>query len=86
MPEDYQTWYETMCAEFPSRFSRLFRGPMWSGLPPNLQKDPLTVSMIFYDTLIFIPLFSYVIIKNEHNEASLILSHTINNMVLFCYA
>ena len=48
---------------------------MWSGLPPNLQKDPLTVSIIFYDTLIFIPLFSCIIIKNEHCEASLILSY-----------
>ncbi|KAJ7371635.1 hypothetical protein OS493_024314 [Desmophyllum pertusum] len=31
-----------MCAEFPIRFGRLFRGPMWSGVPKNLQKDPLT--------------------------------------------
>ena len=43
VPDDYQTWYETMCAEFPTRFSRLFRGPMWSGLAINQQKDPLTV-------------------------------------------
>ena len=85
MPEDYHTWYKTMCAEFPSRFSRLFWGPMSSGLPPNLQEDPLTVSIILYDTLICIPLFSCIIIKNEHSEGSLILSHT-NNIVLFCYA
>ena len=58
---------------------------MWSGLPPNLQKDPLTVSIIFYATLLSIPLFSCIIIKNEHGEASLIISHT-NNIVLFCYA
>ena len=44
MPEDFKTWYETMCAEFPTRFSRLFRGPMWSGVTVNQQKDPLTVS------------------------------------------
>ena len=46
MPEDFKTWYETMCAEFPTRFSRLFRGPMWSGVTVNQQKDPLTVSTI----------------------------------------
>ncbi|CAH3020689.1 unnamed protein product, partial [Porites evermanni] len=42
VPEDFKTWYETMCAEFPTRFSRLFRGPMWSGVTVNQQKDPLT--------------------------------------------
>ena len=84
MPEDYQTWYETMCAKFPPKFSRLFQGPMWSGLSLNLQKDPLTVSMIFYDTLIFVPLFSCIIISVMNIMR--LLSHTINNMVLFCYA
>ena len=44
LPDDYQSWYETMCAEFLTRFSRLFRGPMWSGLAINQQKDPLMVS------------------------------------------
>ena len=31
VPKDYQLWYETMIAEFPGRFARLFAGPMWSG-------------------------------------------------------
>ena len=42
--DDYQSWYETMCAEFPSRFTRLFQGPPWSGTAINEQKDPVTVS------------------------------------------
>ena len=48
VPRDYQVWYETMCAEFPTRFGRLFRGPMWRSVPSDLQKDPLTVSQVTY--------------------------------------
>ena len=42
--DDYQSWYQTMCAELPSRFTRLFKGPTWSGTAINEQKDPVTVS------------------------------------------
>jgi len=42
VPDDFKTWYETMCAEFPTRFSRLFRGPMWISVRLDQQKDPLT--------------------------------------------
>ena len=42
MPKDFEMWYETMCAEFLTRFSRLFCGPMWSGIPREQQKDTLT--------------------------------------------
>lgn len=45
VPHDFQLWYETMCAEFPTRFTRLFRGPMWSGVPKEQQKDPLTAKV-----------------------------------------
>ena len=46
LPPDFKVWYETMCAEFPTRFGRLFRGPMWSGVAQSLQKDPLTISCV----------------------------------------
>jgi len=46
VPDDFKTWYETMCAEFPTRFSRLFRGPMWISVRLDQQKDPLTVSIV----------------------------------------
>ncbi|KXJ06788.1 hypothetical protein AC249_AIPGENE26919 [Exaiptasia diaphana] len=42
VPADYATWHETMCAEFPTRFNKLFRGPMWSSVPIAEQKDPST--------------------------------------------
>jgi hypothetical protein len=32
MPEDFLQWHESMCAEFPTRFNRIFRRPMWSGV------------------------------------------------------
>ena len=32
LPEDYKLWLQTMGAEFPERFKRLFAGPMWSGM------------------------------------------------------
>ncbi|CAH3192539.1 unnamed protein product, partial [Porites evermanni] len=35
----------TMCSEFPSRFNRLFWGPMWSGLPKQQHGFPLAVSI-----------------------------------------
>ncbi|XP_031572632.1 uncharacterized protein LOC116306685 [Actinia tenebrosa] len=41
IPDDYHMWHETMCAEFPNRFNRLFRGPMWSGTNQELSKNPL---------------------------------------------
>ena len=31
MPEDYHQWYIMMESEFGTRFSKLFRGPAWSG-------------------------------------------------------
>ncbi|XP_078621591.1 uncharacterized protein LOC144887927 isoform X2 [Branchiostoma floridae x Branchiostoma japonicum] len=37
---DYASWLESMCAEFPTRFLRLFRGPGWSGLE-STDLDPL---------------------------------------------
>ena len=40
-----------MCAEFPTRFTCLFRGPMWSGVPKEQQKDPLTVSSVLITQL-----------------------------------
>ncbi|KAK3717701.1 hypothetical protein QZH41_009789 [Actinostola sp. cb2023] len=46
VPHDFKVWYETLCSEFPTRFARLFRGPMWSGLPMDQQKYPLTVAII----------------------------------------
>lgn len=42
--KDFQSWHETLCAEFPTRFNR-FRGPMWSGLPQSEQRNPLKVSL-----------------------------------------
>ncbi|KAJ7381234.1 hypothetical protein OS493_001350 [Desmophyllum pertusum] len=33
VPPDFMSWYETMCANFPTWFSHIFNGPMWSGLP-----------------------------------------------------
>ena len=46
VPNDFKLWYETMCSQIPTRFTRLFQGPMWSGVPKELQKDPLTVSKV----------------------------------------
>ncbi|XP_078357969.1 uncharacterized protein LOC144642774 isoform X1 [Oculina patagonica] len=41
VPEDFRIWHETMCTEFPTRFNRLFRGPMWSNIADQFQRDPL---------------------------------------------
>jgi hypothetical protein len=43
VPDDYQSWHETLCTEFPSRFNRLFRGPMCVDLVQDQQKQPLNV-------------------------------------------
>lgn len=51
MTPDFKSWYETMCTEFPTRFSRLFRGPMWNGVPKQLQGSPHTVSTTIYFTV-----------------------------------
>ncbi|KAK3712315.1 hypothetical protein QZH41_017251, partial [Actinostola sp. cb2023] len=42
IPPDFAMWHESLCAEFPTRFNRIFRGPMWSSLPIEQHKDPLT--------------------------------------------
>ena len=56
VPDDYQTWFETMCAEFPTRLSRLFREPNWRGLAINERKDPLTVSGVgLFMVMVFQP-------------------------------
>ena len=34
-----------MCTEFPTRFNRLFRGPMWSNVAGQFQRDPLHVNI-----------------------------------------
>ncbi|KAK3739432.1 hypothetical protein QZH41_015586 [Actinostola sp. cb2023] len=39
-PEDYRSWLETLESEFPSRFHRLFAGPMWSNQDKEDQGDP----------------------------------------------
>jgi hypothetical protein len=44
MPDDFLQWHESMCAEFPTRFNRLFRGPMWSGVDENYYGYPIMVS------------------------------------------
>ena len=45
VPEDYRLWYETMLTEFPTRFQRLFAGPMWSGAAKDDIRNPLKVSL-----------------------------------------
>ena len=47
MPADYLQWHESMCAEFPTRFNRLFRGPMWSGVDAEYHGYPIMVCKIF---------------------------------------
>lgn len=42
-PNDFRQWRETMETEFPSRFKRLFTGPMWSGQGKDVTKDPKDV-------------------------------------------
>ena len=44
MPADFLEWHESMCAEFPTRFNRLFRGPMWSGVDKEHHGYPIKVS------------------------------------------
>jgi hypothetical protein len=46
MPDDFLQWHESMCAEFPTRFNRLFRGPMWSGVDENYHGYPIMVSTV----------------------------------------
>ena len=46
-PEDFRLWHETMLTEFPERFQRLLADPMWSGLDPQDQKDPVKVAHVF---------------------------------------
>ena len=43
VPEDYRLWHETMLTEFPSRFQRLFAGPMWSGSAKEDIRVPIKV-------------------------------------------
>ena len=50
MPADFLQWHESMCAEFPTRFNRLFRGPMWSGVDEKHHGYPIKVS-IYTDIL-----------------------------------
>lgn len=45
VPDDYRLWYETMLAEFPTRFQRLFAGPMWSGAAKDDIRNPLKVRL-----------------------------------------
>ncbi|XP_035665314.1 uncharacterized protein LOC118408603 [Branchiostoma floridae] len=42
---DYAVWLETMVAEFPTRFIRLFRGPGWSGVASQDKNNPLKARM-----------------------------------------
>ena len=44
IPDNYRLWYETMLAEFPTRFQQLFAGPMWSGAAKDDIRNPLKVS------------------------------------------
>lgn len=46
VPEDYRLWYETMLTAFPTRFQRLFAGPMWSGAEKEDIRNPLKVNLI----------------------------------------
>ena len=47
LPEDYKLWLQTMGAEFPERFKRLFAGPMWSGMKKEFVGKPDKVWQLF---------------------------------------
>ena len=47
LPEDYKLWLQTMGAEFPERFKRLFAGPMWSGMNKEDVGKPDKVLQLF---------------------------------------
>ena len=59
-PEDFRLWHETMLMEFPEWSQRLLAGPMWSGLDPQDQKDPMKVKHIYKLWCIIFLLFKYL--------------------------
>ncbi len=43
MPSDFRQFQQMMAVEFGERFTKLFRGPAWSGLDPGDFQNPYKV-------------------------------------------
>ena len=43
MPDDYRQWFIMMVTEFGTRFTKLFRGPGWSGCESKDFNYPIKV-------------------------------------------